>query len=517
MKGVPTSLLRVLLPQEGITRLTVAPPLETQAHLPEVETTIRATARELREVMQELERYRAVVRNLPKAAVALFDRDLRFLLAEGAELMSDIGIDPSSVVGRTVYEVASPANAEAMAMQYRRTLEGSSSNFELERNGRTISIHTTPVRDEHGEIVFGMMTSYDVTAFRAVERALTQQTQLVGLLQAVTFAANAAQNSEEAMQVCLEEVCGYMGWPIGHVYFGKGELLVPSRIWHFGDALWGASGAAAEVGDFVAQTERTSIARGEGFLGEVLESGRSRSMTSLDGFLRAESASAAGIRGGFALPVLVGSEVAAVLEFYTMSDEAPDANALAILSNVGTQIGRVIERERSRDMLEAHAAEVRSMSARDELTGLYNRRGFFDVATQQLALAERSGAPAVLFFADLDGMKPINDQLGHEEGDRALVDTANLWRRVFRGTDVVARLGGDEFVLFAVGIDQAAALELRERVSREIEAFNALGSRPYRLSVSLGAAFFDPAQPRSLEALVAAADASMYEHKKRRA
>jgi diguanylate cyclase (GGDEF)-like protein len=84
----------------------------------------------------------------------------------------------------------------------------------------------------------------------------------------------------------------------------------------------------------------------------------------------------------------------------------------------------------------------------------------------------------------------------------------------FRGSDIVARLGGDEFVVLAIGVDANAALDLRARTLREVDAFNALASRPYRLSVSIGAALYDPAGPRSLEALVSAADTAMYEHKK---
>lgn len=500
--------------RDDVERGRTASSSELRGRIRELEAALATTERELHEVRERGERYRAVVQNLPNAAVALFDRELRYVVAEGRGMMQDLGADPAKVVGRFVHEVVSPANVDAIVQQYRRTLEGHTGNFEVERNGRTVSVHMTPVRDEHGEIVLGMMTSYDVTSFGAVELALKQQTQLVGLLQAVNFAANAAQNGAEAMQVCLDEVCGYMGWPIGHVYLAEGEVLVPANIWHFGDSLWSTASAAVAVGRFVAQTGRTTIARGTGFVGSVFESGRSLSMSTDEGFSRADCASSAGIKSGFALPVLVGSEVAAVLEFYAMTDEAPDANALAVLSNVGTQIGRVIERERARGLLEAHAAALRSMSVRDELTGLCNRRGFMELAAQQLDLAGRSRSPAVLFFADLNGMKPINDQLGHEEGDRALVDIADVLRKVFRGSDIVARLGGDEYVVLATGVDGTVATQLRARITREIDAFNALGSRPYRLSVSIGAALYDPAAPRPLEALVSEADASMYAEKR---
>jgi two-component system, cell cycle response regulator len=87
----------------------------------------------------------------------------------------------------------------------------------------------------------------------------------------------------------------------------------------------------------------------------------------------------------------------------------------------------------------------------DELTGLYNRRGFLDLGGKQLKTAERLGKSVLLVFADLDGLKEINDQLGHLDGDAALKDIADVLRESFRGSDIIARLGGDEFAILAVG------------------------------------------------------------------
>lgn len=512
-----TTLIPLLDGRESVRRPSNPPSSDLRARVRELEASLAGKERELSESRLSERRYRAVARHLPNAFVALFDHDLRYVLAEGHAALEAVGVVPAEVVGRTVYEVSTPQNVEAMARQYRMALAGHASTFELYRDGRTLSMHATPVRDESGEVVLGMLTAYDVTSFRAAEAALRQQTQLVGLLQAVTFAANAAYSSTEAMQVCLEEVCTYMRWPIGHAYRREGDALVSSNIWHFGDSLWDTEAGTIDVGPFVKATRHSRVKRGSGFVAAVFESGRSLSLTAFDGFGRAEAARAVGIQGGFALPVLVGSEVAAVLEFYTLSAEVPDANALEVLANVGTQIGRVIERERAHAALEAHAAAVRAMSVRDELTGLENRRGFMSRAAEQLALAESGGRPAALFFADLNGMKPINDLLGHDEGDRALVDIANVWRKVFRSTDVLARLGGDEFVMFAAGVDAATVDVVRARIAAEVAAFNALDARPYALSVSVGAAAFDPVAPRSLEDLLAAADAAMYEEKRKRA
>ena len=153
---------------------------------------------------------------------------------------------------------------------------------------------------------------------------------------------------------------------------------------------------------------------------------------------------------------------------------------------------------------------------RDELTGLYNRRGFLDLARQQLAIAGQMARPALLFFVDLNGMKQINDQLGHEQGDRALVETADVLRTTFRGSDILARLGGDEFVALLMDSNSVQLSTFTERVEREIEARNAAPDRAYRLSASIGCAPFDPSSPTSIDALLARADALMYEQKRAR-
>jgi diguanylate cyclase (GGDEF)-like protein len=148
---------------------------------------------------------------------------------------------------------------------------------------------------------------------------------------------------------------------------------------------------------------------------------------------------------------------------------------------------------------------------------LYNRRGFLELARQRLRLLSKGRKGACLFFADLNGMKAINDGLGHEVGDRALITTAKLLSNVFRESDVVARLGGDEFAALAADCEAAGLAALQARLQTAIETFNATGLEPFRLSVSIGAALFDPRQPLELEALMEAADVAMYEAKRARA
>lgn len=158
--------------------------------------------------------------------------------------------------------------------------------------------------------------------------------------------------------------------------------------------------------------------------------------------------------------------------------------------------------------------EIREMSFRDQMTELYNRRGFITLAGQQLRAANRSQRPMLLTFIDCDGLKWINDTLGHEEGDRALIDTAHVLRQTFREADIVARLGGDEFAVLSIDAAEGNPEELLKRLAQNIRVFNATGARRYILSMSWGSAFYDPHAPRSLDALMSEADGLMYAQKK---
>jgi two-component system, cell cycle response regulator len=158
--------------------------------------------------------------------------------------------------------------------------------------------------------------------------------------------------------------------------------------------------------------------------------------------------------------------------------------------------------------------EIRAMSLRDELTGLYNRRGFFTLAEQQLRVAGRTGRGMGVFFADLDGMKQINDLLGHEQGDRAIQEVTALLRGSFRASDIVARMGGDEFVVLALETDRDGIEIILRRLEERLAVENAVPGRAYALSLSTGAVLYDPAKPISVDELVSRADTAMYDQKR---
>ncbi len=159
--------------------------------------------------------------------------------------------------------------------------------------------------------------------------------------------------------------------------------------------------------------------------------------------------------------------------------------------------------------------ELRYLALTDDLTCLYNRRGFFAAATQQLKLARRNGQNVLLFYCDLDHLKTINDSFGHREGDLALVHTADALEDAFRDSDILARLGGDEFAVMVLEASTENEAVLFHRLEKSLKSSNA-GETRYDLSLSVGVARFDPQRAVSLGELLEQADRDMYVQKRSR-
>ncbi|MEG3437535.1 diguanylate cyclase [Pannus brasiliensis CCIBt3594] len=157
--------------------------------------------------------------------------------------------------------------------------------------------------------------------------------------------------------------------------------------------------------------------------------------------------------------------------------------------------------------------EIRKLSLQDELTGLYNRRGFFFLANQQLKLAQHARVFLYLLFIDLDGLKQINDSFGHEVGDKMIMEAAGLLKRTFRDSDIVSRLGGDEFVVL-LSCNSESEGEFRSRLQTNLDRFNRERDELYRLSFSIGVKRCEIEKEISLEKLLEEADKLMYEHKR---
>lgn len=174
----------------------------------------------------------------------------------------------------------------------------------------------------------------------------------------------------------------------------------------------------------------------------------------------------------------------------------------------------------AQDVSELFAAQeqLRNLSLTDELTGLYNRRGFLNLADQQLRL-ERHKSTArglTLMFADMDGLKTINDVFGHEDGSEAIRVLATTLKTIVRSADLVARWGGDEFVLLTIGSDNENAAMLAERLKERLDEYNETSGKPYKVACSIGIAPVVLDGRRTFEDIIAEADVAMYADKKKR-
>lgn len=157
--------------------------------------------------------------------------------------------------------------------------------------------------------------------------------------------------------------------------------------------------------------------------------------------------------------------------------------------------------------------QEKELSLHDELTGLYNRRGFFALAKQVVREATRLRTTVHLVFMDCDGLKKVNDTLGHDDGDRLLRAAANLLASTFRESDVVARMGGDEYAVCFLESDGYVPEVIFSRLEDKMAAINADNVLGFPLSLSWGTAVLDPASGDSLESVLKLADERMYEQK----
>ncbi len=188
----------------------------------------------------------------------------------------------------------------------------------------------------------------------------------------------------------------------------------------------------------------------------------------------------------------------------TLKSEAPDTQTLS------TTLERTVLCAVKQSLLDR---ELRSLALTDDLTCLYNRRAFLALTSQQLRVTRRKAQGLLLFFADVDNLKEINDSYGHREGDLALIRAANALEQTFRNSDIIARLGGDEFAVLALEASGENKEVILRRLEMNLKGASTEESR-YELSLSVGMARFDPKHPVPLGELIAMADEAMYEEKR---
>lgn len=212
----------------------------------------------------------------------------------------------------------------------------------MSTNNRTREVELT-VRGRTQELHSVNRALEDEMAEREnAEQALQVQNESLQLIQKTTVAANAAANFDDALRVCVDEVCAYTGWPVGHAFLvaeDGAEELVSTNIWHLEDQ--------EQFEDFVRVTSSAHIVPGTGLIGRVAASGKPHWVVDVNkdpDYVRARSTGGLSVKAAFAFPVLAGSTVVAVLEFYSVNPLEPDGQTLEIMAQLGTQLARARNR-----------------------------------------------------------------------------------------------------------------------------------------------------------------------------
>ncbi|MFI5304808.1 MAG: EAL domain-containing protein, partial [Nitrospiria bacterium] len=390
-----------------------------------------------------------------------------------------------------------------------KRLSGSGKSKELialRKDGREIPVELSMTRWKNEKGVFFSAIIRDISERKKTEQSLNQKNAFVQLLYVVTVAANESSTLEEALQTCLNEICGHMIWSVGHVYFKSSDMdkiLYPSSIWYFDNP--------SDFVSFKMESERTYLRMGEGLPGMVLKRAEPLSgpiSTQNRNHPRVKVAESAGLQSSFAIPLLVKDEVVAVLEFFSKNTMEPDVSTLEVMAHIGTQLGRVIERKKAQE-------ELDYMATHDPLSHLPNRTLFSDRLEHAIANAKRNNSMAAVLFVDLDQFKRINDTLGHTLGDFALREVAKRLHKCVRAGDTVARWGGDEFTLLFENIGKVDILpRICHKVLDAISQPILVEGKELHLSTSIGITI-SPLDGDNAELLLKNADIAMYRAKEK--
>lgn len=346
-------------------------------------------------------------------------------------------------------------------------------------------------------------------------RDLYLSQQRIELLQRVATIANQAGSMREAFIATIQQLCEFTEWVFANVYITSVESgrIVPANIWYCNepDALL----------SFIEASLRQRFASGEGLPGRVYATARAEWISELsiaDSFLRRELAAEVGLNAAFAFPVLVGQNVEAVVELFARPNFTCDDTLLSLASQIGTQLGRVIERER-------FSAKLLFDALHDPLTGLPNRALFMDRVSQALERQERhKRRDLAVLFIDLDGFKFVNDSLGHHAGDQVLVSTAKRLEAVLRQREpdstlrpewTLARMGGDEFTVVLEDFgDRCVPQRIAEQLLAVSTIAHDLNGTEVQSGASIGIAFARSEGSTAID-LLRDADTAMYAAKNR--
>ncbi len=419
-----------------------------------------------REAQYNAEMYRSLAASVPDGLVLLFDRDLRFVIAEGAGLTS-FGVGTAELEGRTIHEVFPPELAAELEPRYRAALAGETVEWQRRVGDRTFSLKAGPVATTTGDVFAGTVIAHDVTVAR--------RAQAVGsaLHEIATSVARAVSPQLICTQIAVNLIDIFNVDAAAVVRFfepGRGEVVAVAplladslhRRLTFGPDDWSATAQVAATGHAALVNYHAGPA---GVLGGLPADGVVKEMQS-EGFM-----------AGAAAPIHHEGALWGAISLSTQVGERITDELLAELTRFAELI------QISLGNLQAWST-LTEQAATDALTGLPNRRSLDAHLEREVASARRDGRPLSLAIMDIDHFKQVNDAFGHPAGDRVLTEIATLLTSVARESEMIARIGGEEFVWVLPDTCTAAALVVAERARRAVadHDFGPLG----QVTISIG-------------------------------
>ncbi len=423
------------------------------------------------------ERFRLAVESAPNAIV-MIDQSGKIILAN-SQAKKCFGYPKDEMLGISVDRLVPQHSARThpqhraafFAAPQRRDMGMGHGLFAVRKDGSEfpVEIGLTPIETHDGLLV--MATIIDITERKQAEEALRESEKKYSLLFDKSSVPTAMLKLPEVIIVdvneALVELAGY----------SRQEMLGKT---------------AAELGLVTSEEQKPAMDK---FEEQGLLSGSER-------YLATKAGEQLIVVGNTNTLSLRGTSYAIT----TMIDITARKRAEQQLHELNTELeGKVTER--TAELAQANE-QLRQIAIIDEMTGLYNRRGFLFLAEQQLLLAKRSNRNILIFYADLDHLKQINDLLGHHAGDQAIIHAAEAINKTFRNSDIKARLGGDEFIILAIEAHKSDTQNLISRLQHKLAR--------QKLSMSIGVIGFDPHDDLPIETLITQADQAMYAEKQKK-
>ena len=395
-----------------------------------------------------------------------------------------------------------PAVAEGGSTHRERILSGTLfDNVEAVRVRKdgtlvNVSLSAAPLSDSTGKIIGRVAMFADISERKRVEQRQRLQSSITEMLAE-------AQRVEEIIPRLLQQLCDTWGFAAGaRRVVGEDKLLRHRESWCL---------PVPAIETFMRQSAERVDRPGEsaGLLRRVWATGQPVWLADLaqeTTFFRGPQALEAGLHSAFAVPIMVGGEFFGVIEFFGCEIRRYDAEIVAFAQNVGSQLGQFIARKQAESDLTFSANH-------DALTSLPNRFMFNERLMQALARAHRQDKMVAVLFIDLDRFKVINDTLGHDAGDRLLIQLATELRGCLRENDTIARQGGDEFVVLIEDIrDPNQVTGVAQKILETVAEPHVLGGQEFRITASIGISVY-PTEGADLQTLLKNADIAMYRAK----